>query len=154
MTLLGALILAACDLSGPGSSTLLEIERNRARWDSVGLETYEYSVERICFCGFEARGPVRVEVRGGEATERTYVDSGEPVPETFEDLFPTVDGLFAILFEAVRRDAHSIQVTYDPVTGVPFDFFIDYEHNVADEELGFRVTDPPGPPGSASVPTR
>lgn len=151
MTLLGIAILAACDLSGPGSSTLLEIGRNRARWRASGLETYEYSVERRCFCGFEARGPVRVEVIAGEATGRTYVDSSEPVPEDFDELFPTVDGLFAVLFEAVRRDAHSIQVTYDRATGVPLDVFIDYEHDVADEELGFQVTDPPRPTGPDSA---
>ncbi|MDZ7778429.1 MAG: DUF6174 domain-containing protein [Gemmatimonadota bacterium] len=42
----------------------------------------------------------------------------------------------------LERDAHSISATYDPETGVPIDFFIDYEENVDDEELGMRVTEP------------
>jgi hypothetical protein len=32
-------------------------------------------------------------------------------------------------------------VTYDVETGVPIEFWIDYAENIADEELGFRVTE-------------
>lgn len=41
------------------------------------------------------------------------------------------------------RDAFRIEVTYDPDTGMPLDFFIDCEENVAEEELGFRVNELP-----------
>ncbi len=50
--------------------------------------------------------------------------------------------MFDVLEDAIARDAHSISATYDPDTGVPVEFFIDYQENVADEELGMRVTEP------------
>jgi hypothetical protein len=54
-----------------------------------------------------------------------------------------------------QRDAHEVQVSYDPELGYPTDFSIDYEEQVADEELGMRVTEEPLPIplGVASPPT-
>ncbi len=117
-----------------------ELDRNKALWERVRPSKYVFDVERLCFCGVEARGPVRVEVSAGRVSVRTYVDSREPVPSTYESLFPSVDGLFELLVDAMERDAHQIEVTYDRETGVPIDLWIDYVENVADEELGFRVT--------------
>jgi hypothetical protein len=35
-----------------------------------------------------------------------------------------------------------LDVTYDPVLGVPVAFWIDYDEMVIDEELGMTVTEP------------
>jgi hypothetical protein len=136
----------ACGDLGPGDGPFEELTRNQERWQQQRPATYQYGVERLCFCGVEARGPVRVTVTGDDVTDRSYIDTGEPVPALFEDLFPTVDGLFDVLRDAIEREAHRIDVTYDPISGVPLDLFIDYEQNVADEELGFRVVEVVGPP--------
>lgn len=143
LAMVASSVLAGCGTSDPEIGILREIGQNRDRWERQGIQTYRYAVERICFCGLA--GPVRVTVEDGEPTERVFVVSGDPVPEEQGEWYPTVDGLFTILFDAVRRDAFSIEVTYDPETGVPLDIFIDYAQNIADEELGFRVTEPPGP---------
>jgi hypothetical protein len=82
---------------------------------------------------------VVVTVQGASVTERVYVGSDEPVAPALEDLYPSVDGLFEVLEEAMDRDAHRIEVTYDVGTGIPLDIWVDYAENVADEELGFAV---------------
>ena len=130
--------IGGCGDLGPLPS---ELERNRDLWLDTRPADYTYAVERLCFCGLESRGPVRVTVQGSSVTERVYVDSGQPVSSPFEDFFPTVDGLFDLLEEAFAQDAHDIQVTYDADTGVPIDFWIDYQENLADEELGMTVTE-------------
>ena len=136
-----AAFLSTCNSLGLGDGPLEELERNRALWVDVGPLAYQYGLERLCFCAEDARGPVRVTVESGLVTERTYVGSGDPVPALLEDLFPDVSGLFDILEDALERDAFQIDVTYDPETGVPIDFWIDYLENAADEELGFTVTE-------------
>jgi hypothetical protein len=141
-----ALVLAACGASacsdlGPEDGLLAELERNERRWLDARPEAYVFAVERLCFCGEEARGPVRVRVEGSTVTERTYVETGLDVPPVFAELFPTVHGLFEILRAAIVEQAHEVRATYDPVLGVPIDFWIDYRLNVADEELGMRVTE-------------
>jgi len=137
-SLLLALALAACSDQGPQTD---EFEENRERWRESRPEAYVYAVERLCFCGDAGRGPVRVWVLGNTAQERRYVEGGAVVNGPYADLFPTVEGLFEIIQEAIPR-AHELEVTYDPVSGVPVDFWIDYSANIADEELGFRVTEP------------
>ncbi len=139
LLLLGA--LTACSDQGPELPGLLELERNARLWSRTRPANYEYAVERLCFCGTEARGPVHVSVEANQVLDRTYVGTGNPVPATLAPLFPDVDGLFDLLREAILEGAHEIRVTYDPGTGVPVDFWIDYRANVADEELGMRVTE-------------
>lgn len=138
-----ALLMAAsgCSLTDVGPRAVDDLDEAWELWERVRPTAYVYGIERLCFCSEEGRGPVRVTVSGTVVTDQRYIDSGDPVPELYEDLFPSVDGLFAILRDAYERDAHSIDVTYDPQSGVPTDFFIDYLVNVADEELGFRLVE-------------
>jgi len=138
---LASLGAAGCTDLGPEAGLLAELERNERLWRDAKPASYVYAVERLCFCGQEARGPVRVLVDGSSVSDRTYVDTGVAVPPTFRELFPTVDGLFEILRSAILERAHEVRATYDPVLGAPTDFWIDYQENVADEELGMRVTE-------------
>lgn len=131
----------SCDINGPGLTELHELSANRARWSEVGPDAYGYAIRRLCFCGGPVLVPVRVTVLEDGTVERVFVETGEEVPEELQDLFPTVDGLFDVLMDAFDRDAHSVDVTYDPSSGAPLDIFIDYEENVSDEELGFEVVE-------------
>lgn len=132
-----SLTLSACDGIAPERD---ELARNRALWEATGPGSYEYAVERLCFCG--SRGPARVTVENGIVSSVVPVSDDDPSLDLTPELFPGVDGLFDILENAVARDAYSIEVTYDPDSGVPLEFFIDYEENIVDEELGMRVTEP------------
>jgi len=145
MRIAGALalvwLLAGCSELGFGVRTLTDLERAQTKWERTRPESYVYAVQRLCFCPPDYIGPVRVRVEGAAVVERVYVDSGDPVPAAYADVFPTVDGLFAILAEAYADDADDVRVTYDPQTGVPVDFFIDDLETAADEELGMQVTE-------------
>ena len=109
-------------------------------WQLRRPARYEYTVQRQCFCGEDARGPVRVTVDGETIVSQTY-DDGRAVDAPADEWFPSVDGLFAVLRDAFARDAHEIRVSYDPQLGVPVELWIDYSQNIADEELGFTVTE-------------
>ncbi|MGE0158041.1 MAG: DUF6174 domain-containing protein [Gemmatimonadales bacterium] len=142
LVVLAGLVATACSDLGVDVRSLTELERAERKWERFGPESYVYAVERLCFCPTESMGPVRVRVTPGTVL-RTYVATGDPVPESYEWLFPTVDGLFDILRQAYADEAHDVEVSYDEDLGYPTDFFIDYEEQVADEELGMRVTEPP-----------
>lgn len=140
-TLVVGTILVACwpfDTDGD-SRALIELERARRAWRVAGIADYDFVLERTCFCGEEARGPVAMEVRDGVVVSRTYVGSGEPVPADFHPWFPPVEGLFDQIEDAIDRDAHRINAEYDPVRGHPVRIWIDYRENVADEEQGWRI---------------
>jgi len=120
---------------------VLDLAEARARWEGVGPESYEFAVLRSCFCPKEWRGPVRVAVSSGVAVDWTYVDEGTAVPESLQPHFPTVAGLFDVLEDAYERQAETVRVTYDAETGAPVEIWIDYQSNVADEELGFTIVE-------------
>lgn len=146
LLLVAALALggSACStVAGPGDDLRAQIAFYRALWEAEGPEDYRYTVERLCFCGEDVRGPAMVEVVGDTVVRVTYSRDGAEVIPDYRWFFPSVDGLFDILQEGIDENAHSIEVSWDEATGVPLHFFIDYRANMADEELGMRVVDTP-----------
>lgn len=137
---LGLLVIPGCDDLAPGAGGLAgEIAEHRALWEKARPAAYVYQVERVCFCAPDGRGPVRVHVLGTEPLQRFYTSTGAPVGEHLKPVFPSVDGLFDLLEDAVAGGAFQVQITWDPATGIPLDFWVDYDRNVADEEQGYRV---------------
>jgi hypothetical protein len=118
-----------------------ELEGARSRWEMVGPAAYRTTQTHVCFCGTEVRGPVVVRVSAA-GTTRTYVSDGRTVPAHLEQFFPTVEGLFDEIEEALEQGADEVRVTYDPTTGAPLDVFIDYSERTADEEQGWTLTPP------------
>ena len=131
--LTAALLLAACG----GDSTTApanHLGEQRALWASHGLTDYTFDVVRICYCQFVA--DVRVTVKDGVITGVTELAS-----EVARDpeLFRTIDGLFDLVQDAYDRDAHEVQVEFDPSRGYPTRIWIDYVLMIADEEMGFTL---------------
>jgi hypothetical protein len=58
-----------------------------------------------------------------------------PDPERFG----TVENLFAIVHDAVGRDAARINADYDPELGHLTNFLVDYDERLADEERGVAI---------------
>lgn len=109
----------------------------KARWEAAGLADYRFTLRRMCFCPSpDYTGPFEVTVRGG-TIEAVRLD-GAPV-DAARAL--TVDDLFALIEEAYEREAETVRLTFDPETGAPTDLYIDYEAMMADEEIGYTVTD-------------
>lgn len=138
MALLALFAAAACDSPfGLGDDGEGDLEDNRELWENRGFASYDLTVRQLCFCGFVE--PVRVMVRNGVRTGVIVVSSGDPVTAPFADHFPDVPGLFDIVEDAIERDAHELEVRYDPTLGVPVHIEIDYEENTIDEEVTWDV---------------
>lgn len=133
---LGLLAVAfACD----EQSELAErLDDARDRWARNAPPDYEMVLFRGCFCGPEGRGPVLVTVAAGEVASRTYVEGGAEVRADLEPFFPDVEGLFDVAEEAVRR-ADRVEAEFDPELGHPVRLTIDWQENVADEEVDYRI---------------
>ena len=145
LALLLLLAAASCSDQGPPPGVDEEIVANYVLWQATRPASYRYTVERQCFCSEEWRGPVVVEVVGDQVVARSYAGTGAPVPTDAAEVFPSVDGLYRILEDAVQAGAHQIQVTWDSATGLPLSFWIDYEERVADEEQGYQIVALPTP---------
>jgi hypothetical protein len=131
------LVLAGCgDGSPTGTRFGLTLHAARARWESTGVDSYQITVRRLCFCGFVE--PVRVTVEDGVVVSRTGVGTGDPVPAIYAEYFPDVPGLFAIVEEAAQ-DADDLDTEFDATYGFPAVISIDWAYNWADDEIVYRT---------------
>jgi hypothetical protein len=115
---IGALGLVACKSTTTPQGGLATA---RARWAARGPDSYAVTVTRSCECLPEASGSVRVTVKSKTVESRIYTSSGAAVTAQYASAFPSVEELFAMIDEAIRRGA-SVEVKYDPTLGYPTRF--------------------------------
>lgn len=133
-----ALVIEGCT-TNPFALSADAVRDHRAAWEAAGVSDYEYEIHRQCECSPEWVRPARVLVIGGEVEEAWYSDSGSLAPSP--GYYPTVDDLFDLIEEAIRREAPGLQVSYDPVLQYPTTISIDYDLEVVDDELSITARD-------------
>ncbi len=148
LILLAALIAGACapvpstpaagegaPVQGAGPEDLAEA---RARWEDAGANDYAFTIRRSCFCPPEYSGPFRTTVRSGAVTEATR--EGRRV-DAAQLQIPTIPELFQQIDDAYVNGAATVRVSYDAAAGYPVDVWIDQDEAMADEEIGYTVSD-------------
>jgi hypothetical protein len=133
-----AIILAACSAGGS------EFSRNQEKWRDASITHYRMELNISCFCAFRDQMPLTVEVRDGQIVSLTAVD-GSQVLDTdpnYEFFAPhaTIDLLFAELDAALNGGADSVTVTYDDAYGFPNEIAIDFDQQIADEEMYYTIS--------------
>jgi len=118
---------------------LIHFRMNRQLWRHQKIYSYRYTLSKSCFCIPEARGPVVIEVRNGRTTSITSVETGEPVNPDFFREYNTIPKLFNLIRDAIARRASSLTVEYDQTLGYPTQINIDYDSQIADEEIFLTI---------------
>jgi len=113
---------------------------NRNLWDKQNISNYRYTFSNGCFCIPEARGPVIIEVRNGETKSITSVATGQPIEniELFQN-YNTIPKLFNVIQDGIARKASNLDVNYSPKLGYPTQINIDYNSQIADEEIYLTI---------------
>jgi hypothetical protein len=83
---------------------------------------------------------VRITVENNRITRVASAEENRDLERRRYDDYRTIDGLFDFLADAYRR-AEDVRVEYHPTDGYPTSVYVDYQRIVADEELGFTVSD-------------
>jgi Family of unknown function (DUF6174) len=145
----GARMVIAVALAGLSACSVLDIdgresereklEAHRSQWQAQGVDSYEFVLRRLCFCG-GGTSPATVVVRNGQRVSVTDVETGTPIPENFVQYYLTIDELFDFVADAIDRKAYQIDVTYDATFGFPTRIAIDYIENAVDEEMAFEAS--------------
>jgi hypothetical protein len=136
-------VLALLMVAGTGCSDILglgddELLPNLRTWRAERPALYQFTYHRVCFCA--GTEPVIISVDGDSVTHVSLV-SGEGPPPALPSEYPTIDGLFEQLIEWRERDPHRERMEFHDRLGYPTDVFFDFREHVADEEMGFRITD-------------
>ena len=113
-----------------------DLESAQALWDNAGVADYELTVERVCRCTSEFRGPFDVTVTSG-AVVLVTVD-GSPSTADIDPDSLSVNGLLATV--ADFGDADRLDVVFDHTRGIPVIILADPVLGTADDEVELRVT--------------
>ena len=140
-----SLTLAACasPLASVTPSTtpageIDSLEEARAAWSSSGINNYDFTITRQCFCIEEYAGPCTVRVRDGISTVTRSSDGSEVDPLILNLLPLSAEELFQ--FAEERQDQASFRVPSEPAPGLPLRVWSDPIPEAADDELGVLVS--------------
>lgn len=121
-----------------GSPEQDRLDAARARWDASGIEDYEWTYERSCFC---PRFTVTVQVEGGVAVSHQVEPQEGGFPESDEDpQILTMTDLFDEVQEAIDT-ADALTVDYEEQSGSVTSIDVDPIKNAIDDEYGYVVRD-------------
>ena len=140
LALAGALGVAGCGGSLSPSQIRgqrAELSVARRRWAQQGPPSYRYRFQYLCFCPSSLATPVEIQVRGGTVVAVLDPVTGRPVPSDARRPTPTVEGLFAVVEDAIERRVDWIDVQYDLVMGYPAVIRVDPNTRAIDEEYSY-----------------
>ncbi|MBD2356461.1 hypothetical protein H6G41_17820 [Tolypothrix sp. FACHB-123] len=120
------------------NSQLQQLTANRQLWRKQNIRNYRYKLSRSCFCVPQAREPVMVTVR---KARRTWITdgAGKAVERELFQQYDTVPKLFNLIEDAIAKKASNLTVQYDSKFGYPTQINIDYDSQMADEELYLTI---------------
>jgi hypothetical protein len=136
---LAALIICAACGDGTGPQPFFAQMRAKALWANEKPASYSMTISRSCECLPAAA--VVVTVVGGGVESRRYAGTGDDVPASYADLFPSVAGLFDMIDDLRRQKVASLDVQYDPVYGHPTRIVIDRWRDSVDDEVLYTIRD-------------
>jgi hypothetical protein len=118
-----------------------ELEQNLTKWESKNIRHYRMSVFIGCFCEFESRMPLEVEVRDEKVISVTDAQGlSVPPDDELRQYYPyalTIEGLFRYAYGSIWNE-YEASASYDPELGYPKGVGVDRGPGV-DDEIGFRV---------------
>lgn len=138
-----ALLLGACgDVLGPGEAELMVLRQRlknaEQRWQVNGPDSYTVTVQRLCYCG--EIEPRQVTVIDGVVTEVRIAGADAPLPMDEWQWYPSVEGLFDIVRDAIDQPAYELDLEFDGTLGHALRVEIDWDAFIADDEVTFVVS--------------
>jgi hypothetical protein len=123
----------------PQNPSAAQLQRNKQLWAKQNISKYRYTLRRSCFCLPKATEPVMIAVRNGKVTSIVAASNGQPANPEYFTKYDSIAKLFEIVEDAIARKAYRLSVTYHPTLGYPTKIDIDYDKQMADEELSLTI---------------
>jgi hypothetical protein len=134
------LLGAQCSVTGANGgleAAPANFDEARQEWTAAGIDDYTFVLQRSCFCAGGVE-PVRIVVRDGVAVSYTVVPTGRPLAAEYREWYPTIDGLFEVVEDALAN-ADAVAVVYHTQRGFPVRIDIDWVERAIDDEIRYDV---------------
>jgi hypothetical protein len=106
-------------------------------WNEKKVENYSFSFKRICFCPVEYVGPQQVVVQNGKVVT---VNGAAYISSLRYGVIPTIPELLLTIKSHIDKKPIRQTLNFNPTYGYPTSVFFDFSEMMADDELGYEVT--------------
>ena len=106
-------------------------------WNEKKIVNYSFSFKRVCFCPLEYVGPNQVVVQNGKVA--TVNGQAYNSAERYGAI-PTISELLEIIKSNIDRKPVKSILNFNPTYGYPTNVFFDFSEQIADEEIGYEIT--------------
>lgn len=116
-----------------------ELDQNTSqltKWKNQKITDYEFTLRVNCFCTIEYVGPHNIVVKNNIIQSV----NGVLYDQVKHPSVKTIEQLFEIIAANLKRKPFSKTLEYDPKYYFPANIFFDISEMVADEEIGYTVT--------------
>jgi hypothetical protein len=138
LALVAALLISANIASADHLDAVQQaLSENRQTWDALGIEDYDFRMQRSCLCATDFIQPGLVHVRGGQIVSVENADTGVEIEAAN---YLTVDGLFDYLQSSVDNHAFQMTTAFDATLGHPTETFVDGHEFIADDRTSIAAS--------------
>jgi hypothetical protein len=107
-------------------------------WNEKKIENYSFSFKRICFCTLEYVGPNQVVVQNGKVV--TVNGAAYNSSNNRYGVIPTIPELLLTIKSHIDKKPIKQILNFNPTYGYPSNVFFDFSEQMADDEIGYEVT--------------
>ena len=127
------LIVSFCNRSNNSD----EFSVNESKWYSKNINNYEFTLRINCFCPQERVGPHLIKVVNDEIVSV----NNQPYDPAATGELMTIDELFTFVETGIDGNPYRKTIEYNSTYGYPQYVFFDYSKTMADEEIGYQLSD-------------
>lgn len=132
------LMFSGCNSGSDKSEEQNALDKNIALWAQQDISDYQMNSRIFCFCP-NSKAIVNI-VEQSQISSAFVASSGEYLTNEALSYQKTVEGHFAVIQDAIKREAHSLVVSYHSTLGYPTSISIDFDELIADEEITYELS--------------
>jgi hypothetical protein len=106
-------------------------------WNEKKIENYSFSFKRVCYCTLEYVGPNQIVVKNGKIST---VNGAPYNKEERYGVMYTIPELLQVIKANIDRKPVKQTLNFNPTYGYPTSVFFDFSEMIADEEIGYEIT--------------
>lgn len=142
ITVLLLIIFSSCNSDDDVTEKQREFNQAQKLWQSNQIENYIWNERLSCFCAGVLEWDLYVKDNLKEKVE--FDETNLPQGQTYDDILKkakTVDETFDFIENLLTKDLASLIIEYDSQYGFPTEINIDYDFQIADDEIAYLYSD-------------
>ena len=114
-----------------------EVSQQEQKWKKQGITEYEFTLQISCFCVVDYTRPKSIVVKNNQIESVNGIAYADLEYETYM----TFDDFFEYIKERQKENPVQENLEFDPTYGFPTYIYFDISEMIADEEIGYTITD-------------